>query len=136
MQIMVWTANGIPARLVWEDQRCRVNDTPTPLSPDDIFELTWHPAMTHPLPAWHGWRFQAINEQRVSLMFDVREGNAGAWHLLRVWDYDGAMIRRDGTPSSESGEARRDEASASGSRVASLPHSGRSRYGSLHTTRP
>ena len=58
-----------------------------PLDADDIFELTWHPAMTHPLPAWSGWRFQATDGHH-ALVFDVKEGTDGRpWHLLRTWDY-------------------------------------------------
>ncbi|MFW8744954.1 hypothetical protein, partial [Mesorhizobium japonicum] len=92
MEIMVWTANGVPARLIWEGRRYRVNDTPTPLSADEIFERTWHPAMTHPLPGWSGRRFQAKGPDGLSLMFEVREPiEGGAWHLLRAHDYEGVV---------------------------------------------
>jgi hypothetical protein len=98
MELTVWTVNGIPVRLVWEGRRYRVNDTPTPLDADDIFELTWHPALTHPLPAWRGWRFQAIDDERHALVFDVREGVDGSpWHLLRTYD-DTASARRSAGP--------------------------------------
>lgn len=95
MEITVWTANGIPARLVWEGRRYRVNDTPTRLNSDDLFESTWHPAMTHPLPGWRGWRFQAVGEDHRSLVFDVREGSdGGRWQLLRTWDYDSTSFSK------------------------------------------
>ncbi|MFW8744710.1 hypothetical protein [Mesorhizobium japonicum] len=90
MEIQVWTINGVPARLVWDGRRYRVNDTPTRLSPEEIFERTWHPAMTHPLPGWIGWRFQAVGPDHLALMFEVREGRESApWQLLRAFDYDG-----------------------------------------------
>ena len=105
MEITVWTVNGIPSRLVWEGRRYRVNDTPTRLDADDIFELTWHPAMTHPLPTWSGWRFQAIGDDHRAFVFDVREGiDGGAWYLLRTLDYDGAHYGDDAT---ERGGVRR-----------------------------
>jgi hypothetical protein len=88
---MVGTVNGVPARLIWEGERYRVNDTPTRLGPADIFELTWHPAMTHPLPAsWIGWRFQAVNDgTRRAVVFDAREGLDGErWRILRTLDWD------------------------------------------------
>jgi hypothetical protein len=98
VELTVWTINGMPARLVWEGRRYRVNDTPTPLDADDIFELTWHPALTHPLPAWRGWRFQAVDDQHHALVFDVREGiDGGPWHLLRTYDYT-ASARRSAGP--------------------------------------
>lgn len=91
---MVWTANGIPARVVWEGRLYRVHDIPTPLDADDIFELTCHPAMTHPLTGWKGWRFQAVSDDRRALVFDVREGiDGGPWLLLRTWDYDATAVR-------------------------------------------
>jgi hypothetical protein len=93
MEVMVWSVNGVPARLIWEGQRYRVNDTPTPLDAEDIFELTWHPAMTHPLPAWRGWRFQAINDARETKVFDVREGSdGGPWRILRTYDWNSTSI--------------------------------------------
>lgn len=33
--VAVWFANETPVLLVWEGQRFRVNDTPTPLSPEE-----------------------------------------------------------------------------------------------------
>lgn len=98
--IAVWFANGTPVRLVWEGQRLRVNDTPTPLSPADIL---WHPAITHPPAAhWRGWRFQAVDEAGRAGVFDIRrfEGQDN-WRLIAVYDYalenrQGAVTRRAG----------------------------------------
>ena len=83
--ISVWLANGVPARLVWQRRRFRVNDTPTRISAADIW---WHPAMTHP-PAddWLGWRFQAVDDAGLAGVFDVRQLNDGRWTLLG-WPYD------------------------------------------------
>lgn len=93
MDITVWTLNGIPTRLVWDGRRYRINDTPTRLTADEIFELTWHPALTHPLPAWRGWRFQAVGDDRLAVMFEVREGvDGGPWYLLRAFDFDGIKV--------------------------------------------
>ena len=92
MEIAVWTVNGVPSRLVWEGRRYRVNDTPTRLSASELIEYLWHPAITHPLPDWSGWRFQAVDDHGDALVFDVRMV-ADSWQLLRAWDYDTRLAR-------------------------------------------
>jgi hypothetical protein len=84
--IAVWFVNETPVRLVWEGQRFRVNDTPTPLRPEDIL---WHPAITHPPKAsWLGWRFQAVDEHGNAAVFDIRQFETGPhWQLVAVHDY-------------------------------------------------
>ncbi len=83
--VAVWFANEVPVRLVWEGQRFRVNDTPTPLSADDIL---WHPTITHPpCDAWRGWRFQAVDDAGQSAVFDIRQFDSAHWVLLAVHDY-------------------------------------------------
>ena len=86
VEIAVWTVNGVPSRLVWEGLRYRVNDTPTRLTTADIIEYLWHPSLTHPLPMWRGWRFQAVNDRGHALVFDVREIDGESWQLVRAWD--------------------------------------------------
>ncbi len=86
MEIAIWTVNGIPSRLVWEGRRYRVNDTPTPLTAAEIIEYLWHPSLTHPLPGWRGWRFQAVNDFGQALVFDVREVEGAGWQLVRTWN--------------------------------------------------
>jgi hypothetical protein len=93
VEITVWTVNGVPARLVWEGRRYKVNDTPTRLSADEMFDLLQHPAITHPLPTWTGWRFQAVGPDKLAVMFEVREGvDGGPWHLLRAFDFEGVKV--------------------------------------------
>jgi len=84
--IAVWFVNETPVRLVWEGERFRVNDTPTPLRPEDVM---WHPAITHPPRAsWRGWRFQAIDERGIAAVFDIRQFEKSPhWQLVAVHDY-------------------------------------------------
>lgn len=82
-EVAVWFVDGVPVRLVWEGRRYRVNDTPTPLAPDDV----WHPAITHPPRAWHGWRFQAVDTEGRASVFDIRRFESQQhWQLVAVHD--------------------------------------------------
>jgi len=85
-KVALWLDDkGCPDRLVWEGRRYRVNDIPTPLG--DPGEFAWHPEITHLPEAWTGWRFQAVGEDGVSLVFDVRLDEATQeWELLNVYD--------------------------------------------------
>jgi hypothetical protein len=84
--IAVWFVNETPIRLVWEGQRFGVNDTPTPLRPEDIW---WHHAITHPPRAsWRGWRFQAVDKHGNAAVFDIRQFKTHPhWQLVAVHDY-------------------------------------------------
>jgi hypothetical protein len=76
----VWTdSQGVPVCLVWQGQRYRVTDTPTPLDLD-------LEAVTH-LTAWPvGWRFQGTNEAGLSVMFDVVSfDSALEWRVIRTY---------------------------------------------------
>jgi hypothetical protein len=85
--VTVWLADGIPARLVADGVRWRVVDTPTRLSAEDLMAVTWHPAMTHPLKVWEGWRFSARNESGDSMVFDVRRGeDEPEWRVVRTYE--------------------------------------------------
>ena len=68
---------GRPVRLTWQDRRWSVTDTPTELDMDYF-------AMTHPLPAIVGWRFQGRDKNGDSRIFDVRRPSGG-WQLLHVY---------------------------------------------------
>ncbi len=78
--LSVWSANGVPARMVWNGVRYRVTDTPTRLE-----EEVYHPALTHPARRTRGWRFQATTAGGVSRMFELDDTD-GIWTLLRVYD--------------------------------------------------
>lgn len=84
-KVALWLVDGTPVRLVWEGRRYRVNDTPTRLG--DPLDVWWHPAITHPLEPFDGWRFQAVDEGGRALMFEVQHvENRGEWELLRVYE--------------------------------------------------
>lgn len=85
-KVALWVEAGVPARLVWEGRRFMVNDKPTRLGDTEAF--AWHPETITHLPApWVGWRFQAVDEAGVSLVFDVRfDESTHEWELLHVYD--------------------------------------------------
>lgn len=114
--IAVWFANDKPVRVIWEGQRFRVNDTPTPLSPEDIW---WHPAITHsPRSSWCGWRFQAVDEAGAAAVFDIRQFETQSfWQLIAVHDYPAQQ-----RPCQENEAVRRQFVSVS---PAELPRSAR-----------
>ncbi len=100
----MWFVNETPVRLVWEGQRFRVNDTPTPLRQEDIW---WHPAITHPPRAsWRGWRFQAVDEHGNAAVFDIRQFETHPhWQLVAVHDY---LPHEQFAPATEGESARRE----------------------------
>ena len=83
-EIAVWFAGGAPVRLVWRGVRYRVNDVPTALSPADIW---WPPQITHPPMAdWRGWRFQAVDDEGIATVFDIREVDLQSSLAARRWE--------------------------------------------------
>lgn len=75
--VALWFTDGVPVRLVYEDTRYRVTDTPTRLedsNPDLAYRL-----------GFSGWRFQGTDERGLGHVFDVRrEGDE--WRVIRVYD--------------------------------------------------
>lgn len=82
--VALWLVDEVPVRLVWRGERWRASDEPTRIGsrPEDL----WHPALTHPVEPWTGWRLQATSARGETLMFEVRRAGDGAWHLLRAFD--------------------------------------------------
>lgn len=79
----IWFESGLPVRLVWDDKRWQVLDTPTRLGSEH--SAIYHPLVTHPPEPWSGWRFIArADDEGGSLVFDVKEVRAGAWEVVRV----------------------------------------------------
>jgi len=78
--IALWTSErGVPERFVWEGERFRVTDTPTPLD----FEIG---LLTHFTVIPIGWRLQGTDERGESLMFDIAQVEAGReWHVVRTY---------------------------------------------------
>jgi hypothetical protein len=78
--VTVWTSeHGVPERFVWEGERFRVTDTPTPLE----FEIG---LITHVSVVPIGWRLQGTDEHGESLMFDIGQFAAGReWHVIRTY---------------------------------------------------
>ncbi|HEX3678537.1 MAG TPA: hypothetical protein VHU90_02350 [Galbitalea sp.] len=78
--VTVWTSEqGVPERFVWEGERFRVTDTPTPLE----FEIG---LITHVSAIPVGWRLQGTDEHGESLMFDIGQLAASReWHVIRTY---------------------------------------------------
>jgi hypothetical protein len=78
--VTLWTnEQGVPERFVWEGERFRVTDTPTPVE----FEIG---LLTHFTVGPIGWRLQGTNERGDSLMFDIGQFAAGhEWHVIRTY---------------------------------------------------
>lgn len=66
----------IPTRMVFAGRRWRVADTPTRLTSSMLIE---------PHPEFDGWRFQGTDDDGISLVFDVFEGDGG-WHVHRSYE--------------------------------------------------
>lgn len=79
--VAVWSADGVPARLVWDGRRYRVSDTPTPIR--DEIDV---PGMTHPLSRRIGFRMQVTDEAGRSSVVDIHESLSGRWTLVAVYD--------------------------------------------------
>jgi hypothetical protein len=79
--LTIWLSDGAPVRVFWRGRRWRVIDTPTVISSS---EAIWHPAITHPGPAWTGWRFTVADGAEVRVI-DVRQVGDG-WQLLAAYD--------------------------------------------------
>lgn len=79
-KVAVWLDDrGRPTRLIWDGERYRVTDTPTPRE-----ELVL--GLTHP-PRLEGWRFQGTRADGASKVFDVRHDDAQQeWELVAVYD--------------------------------------------------
>ena len=75
--VAVWLTDGTPDRLVWNGNRYRVSDHPTPLED----EFYW---VTHPPVGIVGWRFQGTAEDGTTRMFDIRQ-NGDGWTLVRIY---------------------------------------------------
>jgi hypothetical protein len=82
-EVALWLVDNVPARMVWQGQRWRVIDTPTPI----IGEPGWLPPMvTHPSGRLAGWRFVAkADDSAPSRVFDVY-GSESGWRVRDVWD--------------------------------------------------
>ena len=79
--VALWFVDNIPARMVWQGQRWRIIDTPTPI----IGEPRWlPPTVTHPSERLAGWRFVA-KADGPSRVFDVY-GSESGWRVGDVWD--------------------------------------------------
>lgn len=78
--VAVWTEeSGRPERLVWNGQRYRVSDTPTPLEADTGF-------VTHLPAVAPTWRFQGTSETGETLVFDVGfDLSQHRWCLLSTY---------------------------------------------------
>ncbi len=78
--VTVWVgAQGIPERFVWDGERYRVSDSPTPLECDFA-------AVAHPSGMPLGWRFQGTNESGETRMFDVLyDDRSREWRLLHTY---------------------------------------------------
>ena len=78
--VTVWTGSqGIPERFVWDGQRYRVSDTPTPLEVD--FAIITHPPTMPP-----AWRFQGTSDDGDVRVFDVLFSEVRQeWQLLHTY---------------------------------------------------
>ena len=82
IEVAVWLVDGVPVRLVWDQVRYRVTDTPTPLAED-----AWSVELTHAARRVVGWRFQGTTAGGHSLMFEIAEASSDSgWILVRCYD--------------------------------------------------
>ena len=72
--LTLWMTDDIPARMIYGRRRWRVTDTPTPLPS----------AGSHIPDAPRGWRFQATDDDGVTLVFDVFRVR-DHWHVHRTY---------------------------------------------------
>lgn len=77
--VTLWLTNDIPVPMVLGGRRWRGTDTPTRLG-RSIWSV---PAEQH--HGSYGWRFQGTDNDGVSLVFDVYEGEDG-WHVHMSYD--------------------------------------------------
>jgi hypothetical protein len=82
--VALWTAKGLPARLVWHGIRYLVTDTPTPLRGDSVA----HEALTHPPQRLLGWRFQGTSTTDPAdvRVFDVHRVDGERWELIATYE--------------------------------------------------
>lgn len=70
---------SVPRAVDWNARHFEVSDVPTRLDIEPVM-------MTHPLPGFVGWRFQATTADGESYVFDVRLDPAtGGWRLIRTY---------------------------------------------------
>jgi hypothetical protein len=79
--VAVWWNGGIPDRLVWQGQRWRVSDEPTPLTTSPDFLPS---AMTHAPERTVGWRFQATDDAGDAVVLDIVRSE-DQWAVVRCW---------------------------------------------------
>ncbi|THG33488.1 hypothetical protein [Naasia lichenicola] len=82
VEVAVWLVDNVPVRLVWDQVRYRVTDTPTPLAED-----AWAVELTHAARRVVGWRFQGTTSGGHSLMFEIAESELDSgWVLMRCYE--------------------------------------------------
>lgn len=72
--LTIWMTDDLPARMIYGQRRWRVTDTPTPFGSRD--------GGVSPEP--RGWRFQATDEDSLTLVFDVFL-ERDHWHVHRTY---------------------------------------------------